>query len=107
MFAWRNVTAVTTSYEFSVDQPHFEAEVTSSVTRPAALIRAWRMVSNWASRQNEVLGARPRKVCRSQKAAVWTSSRNWLAVALLQEVRSEARCSLCALIRFSAWPRAQ
>jgi hypothetical protein len=25
-------------------------------------------------------------------------TRNWLAVALLQEVRSEARCSLCALI---------
>ena len=31
-----------------------------------ALIRAIRIVSNWASRQNEVLGARPRSVCRSQ-----------------------------------------
>ncbi|MBB3268687.1 hypothetical protein FHW79_006362 [Azospirillum sp. OGB3] len=37
---------------------------------------------------------------------VWMSSRNWLAVALLQEVRLEARCNLCALIRF-IWPRAQ
>ena len=32
---------------------------------------------------------------------------NWLAVALVQEVRSKARWSLCALIRFSARPRAQ
>ena len=42
--------------------------------------------------------------CRPQAlqkpiAAVWIRSRNGLAVALEQEVRSEARCSLCALIR--------
>jgi hypothetical protein len=30
------------------------------------LIRARRKVSNWTSRQNEVFGARPRRVCRSQ-----------------------------------------
>jgi hypothetical protein len=40
--------------------------VTISVTRAATLIKVRRIVSNWASRQNEVLGARPRKVCRSQ-----------------------------------------
>jgi hypothetical protein len=65
--------------------------VTISVTRPATLIKLRRIVSNWASRQNEVRGARPRRVDSSQYAAVWISSRNWLAVALVQEVRSEAR----------------
>jgi hypothetical protein len=68
---------------------------------------ARRIVSNWASRQNEVLGVRPRSVCSSQQAAVWIKRRNWLAAALVHDLRSEARRSLCALIRFSAWPRAQ
>jgi hypothetical protein len=40
--------------------------VTISVTRPATLIRQSRIVSNWASRQNEVLGATPRRVSISQ-----------------------------------------
>src|SRR5713226_3172720 len=48
--------------------------VTNSVTRPATLIRQRRMVSNWVSRQNDVRGARPRKVSISQYAAVWISS---------------------------------
>src|SRR3954451_5920253 len=40
--------------------------VTISVTRPATLISASRIVSNWALRQNEVLGANPRRVWSSQ-----------------------------------------
>jgi hypothetical protein len=66
-----------------------------------------RMVSNCASRQNDHFGASARRPCMSQYAAVWIKRRNWLAVAFEHEVRSEARCSLCALIRFSACPRAQ
>jgi hypothetical protein len=37
---------------------------------------------------------------------VWISGRNWPAVALVQDVRSDARYSLCALMKFSAYPRA-
>ena len=81
--------------------------VTISVTRAATLIRQRRIVSNWASRQNDLRGAKPRRVSINQYAAVWIKSRNWLAVALRHEVRSEARCSLCALIRFSVCPLAQ
>jgi len=40
--------------------------VTSSVTRTATLIRPRRSVSNWASRQKEGLGAKPRRPCISQ-----------------------------------------
>src|SRR4051795_7562438 len=64
--------------------------VTISVTRPATLIRQRRIVSNCASRQKELRAARLRRLSNSQYAAVWISSRNWLAVALRQEVRSEA-----------------
>jgi hypothetical protein len=81
--------------------------VTISITRAATLIKQRRIVSNWASRQKELRGARLRRLSNSQYAAVWIISRNWLAVALRQEVRSEARWSLCALIKFSACPRAQ
>jgi hypothetical protein len=35
--------------------------LTISVTRPATLIRQRRIVSNWASRQNDDRGARPRR----------------------------------------------
>ena len=38
---------------------------------------------------------------------MWRISLNWLAVGLWQEVRSEASWTLCCLMRFSAWPRAQ
>jgi hypothetical protein len=40
--------------------------VASSVTRAATLTSARQIVSSCASRQNEALGARPRRVCRSQ-----------------------------------------
>ncbi len=40
--------------------------VTIPVTRTAILISANRIVSNWASRQQEVLVAMPRSVCTSQ-----------------------------------------
>ena len=40
--------------------------VTISVTRAATLIRHGRIVSNWASRQKELRGARPRRVSISQ-----------------------------------------
>ena len=40
--------------------------VANSLMRAATLMKPRRMVSNWASRQNEALGASPRKVCSSQ-----------------------------------------
>ena len=40
--------------------------VTISVTRPATLIRRSRIVSNCASRQKELRGARPRRLSISQ-----------------------------------------
>lgn len=84
--------------------------VTISVTRPVILIRQ-RRVSNRASRQKDSREARRRRRSMSQWAAALINRGNyrgnWLAVALLHEVRSEARWSLCALIRFSAWPLAQ
>ena len=60
----------------------------------ATLIKLHRMMSNWALRQNEVLGASPRRLWSSQYAAVWIRRRNWLAVALVHEVRSAARWRL-------------
>src|ERR1700676_3017632 len=64
--------------------------VTISVTRPATLIRQRRIVSNWASRQNDVRGASPRRVSSSQYAVVWISRRNWLAVALQHDALAVA-----------------
>ena len=40
--------------------------VATSVTRAATLTSMRRSVSNWAARQNDLFGAKPRKVCRSQ-----------------------------------------
>ena len=43
----------------------------------------------------------------SQNAAVASTRRIWLAVAEWHDVRLEASCVLCSLIRFSASPRWQ
>src|SRR5437868_6115379 len=68
---------------------------TISVTRPATLNGQRRIVSDWASRQNDIRVARPSRVSVSQWPAVWIGIRNWLVVALLHAVRSEARRRLC------------
>jgi hypothetical protein len=82
--------------------------VTISVTRAATLIRQSRIVSNWESRQKERAGCQAAQAQHEPVGGcVWINRRNWLAVALRQEVRSDARCSLCALIRSPACPRAQ
>ena len=53
----------------------------------------------WAPGRAGCAGASRRR-CGSAAGTGWRSP-------CVHEVRSEARCSLCALIRFSAWPRAQ
>jgi hypothetical protein len=51
-----------------------------------------RSVSNWASRQEERRGIRARRLHSNQYAPAAKTRRNWLAVALVQGVRSAARC---------------
>ena len=78
-----------------------------STTRAAILMRRRRNVSNWATRHIERFGIDTRSPHISQYAPACRNNRNWLAVALEQDVRSAARWVFQDLIWFSAWPRRQ
>jgi hypothetical protein len=56
-------------------------------------------VSNWAVRQGDRFGRVAWSAQSSQYAAACRNRRNWLAVALLHEVRSAARCRLEPILR--------
>ena len=64
-------------------------------------------VSYWATRHIENFRINTRRPHISQYAPACRNSRNWLAVALEQDVRSAARWVFQDLIWFSAWPRRQ
>src|SRR3954452_161956 len=57
-------------------------------------------MSNWATRHGERLGISARRLHSSQYAPACRNSRNWLALALVQEVRSAARCVFHAFVIF-------
>jgi len=59
-----------------------------STTRAAFLIRRRR---SWATRDFERLGVEMRSRDINQEAPAWRKSRNWLAVALVQDVRPAAK----------------